>query len=61
MGGTVEGLEEAMQMPGQGVVPIPFSLNPQTGGPPAGAQATLQVPRGAIEDIVTALLRHGAF
>jgi len=47
-------------MPGQGMVAIPFSLTAQPGSPPA-SQVTLQVPRGAIEDVVTALLRHGAF
>jgi hypothetical protein len=61
MGGTIEGLEEAMQMPGQGMVPTPFSLTAQAGGPPATTQATLLIPRGAIGDIFTALLRHGAF
>jgi len=52
--GTAEGLDEATQMPGQGMVAIPFSLTAQPGSPPA-SQVTLQVPRGAIEDVVTAL------
>jgi hypothetical protein len=60
LGGTVE-LDEAAQMPGQGVVAIPFSLTAQPGGPPAATVAALQVPRGAIEDVVAAILRHGGF
>jgi hypothetical protein len=61
LGGATEGLEEAAQMPGQGTIAIPFSLTAQAGGPPAAALAALQVPRGAIEDVVTAVLRHGGF
>jgi hypothetical protein len=60
LGATAEGLDEATQMPGQGMVALPFSVTAQAGSPPA-TQTTLEVPRGAIEDVVTALLRHGAF
>jgi hypothetical protein len=61
LGGVTEGLDEAAQMPGQGLVAIPFSVTAQAGGPPAATLAALQVPRGAIEDVVAAVLRHGGF
>jgi hypothetical protein len=60
LAGTAEGLDEATQMPGQGVTAIPFSVTAQPGGAPS-TQTTLEIPRGAIEDVVAALLRHGAF
>jgi hypothetical protein len=49
------------QTPGQGSMAIPFSLTTQPGGPPIAVQTTLQVPRGAIDDVVAALLKIGKF
>jgi hypothetical protein len=54
------GLDAVAQTPGQGSLAIPFSMTTQAGGPPIAVQTTLQVPRGAIDDVVAALLKMGA-
>jgi hypothetical protein len=55
------GLDAVAQTRGQGSMAIPFSMTTQPGGPPIAVQTTLQVPRGAIDDVVAALLKSGAF
>jgi hypothetical protein len=61
LSGAVGGLDEVAQTPGQGALAIPFTTTTQPGGPPTSIQATLQVPRGAIDDVVAALLKKGVF
>jgi hypothetical protein len=56
-----EAFEEAAQMPHRGVVPIVFSLTAEAGAGAPTPTLRLQVPRDAIEDVVTAILRHGGF
>jgi hypothetical protein len=59
--GALGGLDEVAQTPDKGALAIPFTTTTQPGGPPTAIQATLQVPRGAIDDIVAALLKAGTF
>jgi hypothetical protein len=59
--GRLGVLDDIAQTPGQGALAVPFTTTTQPGGPPTAIQATLQVPRGAIDDIVAALLKGGAF
>jgi hypothetical protein len=58
---AAEGFEEAAALPHQGMTPVSFALTAQPGASPPPVVMTLQVPRGAIEDIVVAVLRHGGF
>ncbi len=61
------GVQEVTQLPGLGTMAIPFSLTApsapsgQPGGAPAAAELTVQVPRGAIDDVLDAAFKHGAF
>jgi hypothetical protein len=57
--GDAAALDSVAQTPGQGSLAIPFSMTTQSGGPPIAVQATLQVPRGAIDDVVALLLKNG--
>jgi hypothetical protein len=59
--GAKETFDEAAQMPHQGLTPIVFSSTAQPGGAPAVVVSNVSVPREAIEDVVTAILRHGGF
>jgi hypothetical protein len=59
--GASETFDEAAQMPHRGVTPVLFSLTSQQGATPATLAARLQMPRDAIEDMVTSILRHGGF
>jgi hypothetical protein len=59
--GAANTFEEAAQMPHLGVAPVLFSATSQGGGSPAAVLTRLQVPRDAIEDVVTTILRHGGF
>lgn len=59
--GASDVFDEAAQMPHQGLTPIVFSTTVQAGASPATVVARLQVPRDAIEDVVTTVLRHGGF
>ena len=56
-----ETFDEALQMPHQGLTPILFSSTAQSGGPLAVTVTRLTLPRDAIEDAVSAVLRHGGF
>jgi hypothetical protein len=56
-----ETFDEAIQMPHQGLTPILFSSTAQSGGPMAVTVTRLTLPRDAIEDAVSAVLRHGGF
>ena len=50
--------EGSAQLPHQGATPIPFTLTapPRT---PGTVVATLQVPRGTIDDVVVTIVKHG--
>ncbi len=50
--------ESTAQLPHQGTTPIPFTLTAPA-ATPGTAVATLQVPRGAIDDVVMTLIKHG--
>jgi hypothetical protein len=54
-------LEDIAHVPHGGKTPIVYSLTSLAGAAPASVVATLQVPRGAIEDAVVGVLRHGGF
>jgi hypothetical protein len=60
-GGSVssatDGFEEVGRLPHHGTAPIAFSLTARPDG--SEVAATVEVPRAAIEDIVTEILRHG--
>jgi hypothetical protein len=57
--GTAAALfEGGGQLPHQGVTPIPFSLTAPA-ATPGTVVATLQVPRGTVDDVVMTLLQHG--
>jgi hypothetical protein len=53
------GFDELAQLPHRGSVPMTFSLTARPNGSPAEVTASLEVPRGAIEDIATEITRHG--
>jgi len=60
--------EDIGKLPSRGTTPIVFAVTAQGGGGagapapgPASVTVSLDVPRAAIEDIVAAILRHGAF
>jgi hypothetical protein len=59
--GASEVFDEAAQMPHQGLSPIVFTTAIQAGATPATVVARIQVPRDAIEDVVTTVLKHGGF
>ncbi|HEY8041041.1 MAG TPA: hypothetical protein VIF15_14645 [Polyangiaceae bacterium] len=59
--GATETFDEAAQLPHQGLVPVVFSVTAQQGATPPPVVATVLVPTGAIEDVVTAILRRGGF
>jgi hypothetical protein len=59
--GAKETFEEAAQMPHRGLTPIVFSSTAQPGRAPAVTVSNVSIPRQAIEDVVTAILRHGGF
>jgi hypothetical protein len=59
--GASESFEETAQMPHRGLTPVLFSLTALQGVTPTTLAARLQVPRDAIEDMVTTILRHGGF
>jgi hypothetical protein len=52
--------EEALQLPHQTLSPIPFSITPQPGSP-GPVVSTFTLPKGSIEDAVTAVVKHGGF
>ncbi|HXN33282.1 MAG TPA: hypothetical protein VN894_15525 [Polyangiaceae bacterium] len=56
----LEGFDDLAQMPHKGEVPVWFSwtARPDEGGV-APFTTTLEIPRAAMEDIATAILRHG--
>ncbi len=57
--GELEGFDVLGQMPHRGMAPVWFSW---TAAPDAGAAsvtATLDIPRAAMEDVATAIMRHG--
>jgi len=54
-------LDDIDHVPHGGKSPIVYSLTSAAGASPASVVATLQVPRGAIEDAVVGVLRHGGF
>ncbi len=57
--GTAAGLfEGSAQLPHQGLTPIPFSLTAPA-ATPGTVVASLQVPRGTVDDVVTTLIKHG--
>jgi hypothetical protein len=57
----IEMVDEAAQMPHQGLTPVLLSTTPQAGSAPAAVVMRLQVPKDAIEDLVGTILRHGGF
>ena len=50
--------EGAAQLPHQGMTPVPFSLTAPASAPGA-VVATLQVPRGTVDDVVMTIIKHG--
>ncbi|HEY3820179.1 MAG TPA: hypothetical protein VGL81_23605 [Polyangiaceae bacterium] len=56
-----ETFEEAAQMPHQGLTPILFSSTAQASGATPTTVTRLTLPKDAIEDVVSAVLRHGGF
>jgi hypothetical protein len=52
-------LNEVAQLPRAGAVPIAFSVTSNSAASPAQVTATLDMPRGAIEDIATEINLHG--
>jgi len=46
------------QLPHQGTTPVPFSLTASSAAP-GTVVASLQVPRGTIDDIVATVIKHG--
>jgi hypothetical protein len=61
IGGAKETFDEAAQMPHQGLTPVVFSSTAQPGSAPAITVSSVSIPRDAIEDVVTTILRHGGF
>jgi hypothetical protein len=59
--GAEETLDEAAQLPHQGLSPVLFSSTAQAGTTPAVTVSRISVPKEAIEDAVAAILRHGGF
>jgi hypothetical protein len=57
---VVSAYESSLQLPHQALTPIPFSVTPQAGSPGA-LVSTFTLPKGAIEDIVTTIVKHGGF
>jgi hypothetical protein len=56
---AVSAPDEAAQTPHHGMTPIFFSSTATAGGSSSGGVVfDLRVPTGAIEDVVTVLLRH---
>jgi hypothetical protein len=57
--GDLENLAAFLEgSPHQGQTPIPFSLTAPAAAP-GTAVATLQVPRGTVDDVVVAIVKHG--
>jgi hypothetical protein len=56
---VVSTYERLLQLPHQALSPIPFSFNPQAG--PVSVVASTTLPKGAIEDTVTYVVKHGGF
>jgi hypothetical protein len=54
-------VQEWATLPHHGVTPVLFSLSSHASGSPPTVAVTVQVPKGAIEDVVAAILRHGGF
>jgi hypothetical protein len=59
--GAKEAFEDAAQMPHQGLTPIVLSSTAQPASSPAVTVSRVSVPRGAIEDFVAMVLKHGGF
>lgn len=57
--GAASDMEETDRMPNKGATPIVFTVTPQAPGGAASLVATTLVPRGAVEDLVFAFVRHG--
>jgi hypothetical protein len=57
--GAASDMEEADRMPNKGATPIVFTVTPQAPGGPASLVATTFVPRGAVEDLVYVMVKHG--
>ncbi len=58
LGTGAELFEGSGQLPHQGTTPIPFTLTAPAASPGTVA-ATLQVPRGTVDDVVATILKHG--
>jgi hypothetical protein len=57
--GTAASLfDGSAQLPHQGTTPIPFSLTASAAAP-GTVVASLQVPRGTIDDVVMTVIKHG--
>ena len=56
---AAEVFEEVERLPHHGAVPLPFSVTARPETSPAEVVMSLDLPRGAIEDVVTAIMRHG--
>jgi hypothetical protein len=50
--------ESAAQFPNRGLTPIPFTFTAQPGNTNT-VVATLQVPRGSVDDALVAIVKHG--
>jgi hypothetical protein len=59
-GGDLESLSFLDGTTHQGLTPIPFSLTAPA-ATPGTAVATLQVPRGTVEDVVMGVIQHHGF
>ena len=57
--GAAAVLEEVDRLPHRGAVPLVFSLTPRPDPSPSPVVVSLDLSRAAIEDIVTAIMRHG--
>jgi len=58
MAGAPDGFDELALLPHRGGVPMWFSWTAGSGGAAVPVTATLEIPRGAMDDIVTTIVRH---
>ncbi len=59
-GRAADLFESTVQLPHQGLTPVPFSLTAQP-SPTGTVVATLQVSRGTVDDVLVTALKHGGF
>jgi hypothetical protein len=59
--GAADFLDDLAQAPHHGATPMPFALTARSGGQSPVVNATLQVPRGVIEDALQDVVRRGGF